>query len=450
MISIKHILNNLGANSFSMIINLFFQIILVPVFIIYWGIDLYGEWLVLIAVTSYFAMTDIGLSTVTSNEFSISYAKDNFYRCNVLFNNNLFFTIFVFIVLIFLLIILLQSVNLSKLLNLHKIPESIAEIGLILLIFQVFFGMLGNLMNSIYRATQHYARAIMINNGILITENLILLAGVVLKFPLDLIFIVYVLPRMVGLFIKYFDSKKYYQIGIGMGYLDKVEFKRILIPSLAFLSFPIGNSIILQGFTLLINFMLGSAAVVFFNTTRTLVNIIKTGLGLINNSVWPELSLAYGREDYESMKKLHRYSVGASFYLSLFFLIILLLIGKPVYLFWTDSKLGFDWLLFFTFLLTLVFNTIWFTSSVVLAATNKHQRYSIIYLLSTLIALCIAYFIIKMTGQISLLPLSLLIIDILLSVVIVKQSLEIVDDGFHEFIKLVISVPSQLLKVVRK
>lgn len=449
MISIKHILNNLGANSFSMIINLSFQIILVPVFIIYWGVDLYGEWLVLTALTAYFSMTDIGLNTVTSNEFSMSYSKNNFQRCNILMNNNLFFIVIVFGILIFLVGFLLQFIDLSELFGLKQMSERVAEIGLILLAFQVFTGMLGNLMNAVYRATQHYAGAIMIGNGILIAENLILLIGVIYKFPIDLIFITYVIPRFIGLFIKYFDSRKYYQIHIGIKYINKIEFKRIIMPSLYFLSFPIGNSIILQGFTLLINFMLGSAAVVLFNTTRTMVNIIKAGLGLINNSVWPEMSLAYGRRDYNSMKKLHRYAVGTSFYFALFIVIALLIIGEPLFLLWTDARVEFDWLLFSTFLLTLIFNTIWFTSSVVLAATNNHKRYSIIYLVSTFISLGIAYCIIKMTGQVRLLPISLLIIDILLIGVIIKQSLVIVNDEFNDFLRSAISTPAKILKSIR-
>ena len=214
--------------------------------------------------------------------------------------------------------------------------------------------------------------------------------------------------------------------------------------------FSLGNAIVLQGYILLINLTLGSTAVVLYSTTRTMVNIIKTGLGLINSSIWPELTLAYGSKNYDGMKQLHRYAVGIGFYLALFSSIILILIGKPIYLLWTDSKIGFDWLLFATFLLTLVSNTVWLTSGVVLNATNNHQRYANTYLISTIISLGVAYIIIKMTGEISLIPLSLLIIDIFLSGIVIKQSLVIVHDEFGDFFKSAISLPLQLLKVIRK
>jgi hypothetical protein len=47
-----------------------FQLLSVPVFLQYWGVNLYGEWLALISLTAYFQMTDIGLNTATANSFT--------------------------------------------------------------------------------------------------------------------------------------------------------------------------------------------------------------------------------------------------------------------------------------------------------------------------------------------------------------------------------------------
>ena len=96
MINIKVIYKNLGANSLSVIINIILQVVAVPVFIKYWGVNLYGEWLVLTAFTAYFSMTDIGLNTVTANDFSINYVQGKHNKCNILLNNNFFFIVTVF------------------------------------------------------------------------------------------------------------------------------------------------------------------------------------------------------------------------------------------------------------------------------------------------------------------------------------------------------------------
>ena len=54
-----------------------------------------------------------------------------------------------------------------------------------------------------------------------------------------------------------------------------------------------------------------------------------------------------------------------------------------------------------------------------------------------------------MTGQVRLLPISLLIIDILLIGVIIKQSLVIVNDEFNDFLRSAISTPAKILKSIR-
>ena len=67
----KPILKNLCANFSGIGINLFCQVILVPFYIEQWGVDKYADWIVLSSVSSVFSMSDIGLNTVISNQFSI-------------------------------------------------------------------------------------------------------------------------------------------------------------------------------------------------------------------------------------------------------------------------------------------------------------------------------------------------------------------------------------------
>ncbi len=435
MINIKTIIKNLGANSLAVIINLLFQLIAVPIFLKFWGVDLYGEWLVLTSITAYFSVSDIGLSTVTANEFSINYAQGNYKKCNILLNNNFFFIILIFSIIFLVIALLILNSNITELFHFKIINESIAEIGLFLLTSQVFIGMLGNLLNAVYRATEKYANGLMIDNVTRVAENLILIAGVILKLPLLLVLLFYLSPKILGLFIKFVDSKKYYELDINIKYFSKIEFRRIIIPALSFLSFPVGNAIILQGFTLLISFIMGATAVVLFNTMRTLANFVKMGLNIIGSSIWPEFSLAYGRGDFETMKKMHRYSVGFSFYLSFFSSIFLLIFGRNIYTFWTGSKIDFDFVLFALLLLTLIVSNIWSTSSVVLAATNNHKTYSIVYLISSFLSIGIAYFILSAYHKISTLPLALFVVDFVLVVIVVNQSLKIVGDTLQKFVK---------------
>lgn len=61
------------------------------------------------------------------------------------------------------------------------------------------------------------------------------------------------------------------------------------------MSFPISNAIIYQGFTFLVNKYFGAASMVEYNTIRTLTSFVKKVVSMIQTSVWPEYSLAYGK-----------------------------------------------------------------------------------------------------------------------------------------------------------
>ena len=446
MINLKSIRNNIGANSLTVIINIFFQLISVPILLTNWGVDLYGDWLILISLTSFFAMSDLGLNTVTTNEFCISYAKKQINRCNTIFNNNLFFIVTVFIVFFSILSLVLSSINLSSLFKLESISEAASEIILICLVIQVFTSMLSLLYDSIYRATDRNASGLMINNYVRAIENFLLIIGVLLNLDLVLIVLIYIIPRPLGLIYKSIETKRYFPLSLSLKYFDFKEFKKIIIPAIAFLSFPVGNSLVSQGFILIIKFLLGNTSVVVYNTTRTLINFVKVGLSLINNSVTPEFSLAYGRKDYNAMKKLHRYSVSMALYLSLFASCLMLIFGRLIYTLWTNDELEFNITLVICFLITLILNSFWYTSGTVLTSTNNHKRFSFYYLLSTSIALFLGFLITRYTGNINYTPLSLLVIDISLIFFVIKSSLNIVGDDFNQFIRAVLILPLKLIK----
>jgi len=52
--------------------------------------------------------------------------------------------------------------------------------------------------------------------------------------------------------------------------------------------------------------MLGPTSVVVFSTVRTLTRLGLQAMEMINSTVWPEISVAYGADDRSLVRKLHR------------------------------------------------------------------------------------------------------------------------------------------------
>lgn len=433
-ISFKNpILKNIGASAFGILINLFNQIILIPFYLIYWGKDLYSDWIVLTAFSSFLLMSDLGLSTVITNKFSIEFAKGKLDECKKLLINNYFFILIIALFTLSILFFWGKSTNLVNLLNLNVIDNNTAIFILLGLTTLVFMNMLSAALNAIYRAVSQTAKGIIIDNIAKLFEVIILFCGIILGWNILLLILMYMMPKFILLFFKYNDTQKIFTYNISIKYFNPYIFKGLIKPSLSFMAFPIGNAIINQGYILLINKYFSSSELILYTTTRTLVNFIKTAMGTIATASWPEITNAFGKNDFSKMRSIHRLSVVGSFFMTLIISLILLFLGKYIYMFWTKGLIDFNFNLMLAFLIVLIANNFWYTSSVILMGTNNHQRLGIYYFVSSLLALIIARFLIVF-HSLPLIVLSLIIMDIVLSSYTLKSSLKLTHDNFKDFL----------------
>jgi len=76
------IAKNMYANLFGVIVNLLNQIVLVPLFLLMWPMELYGDWIILSSFSVFFSMTDLGFNSASMNYFSIKYAEGKYTACS--------------------------------------------------------------------------------------------------------------------------------------------------------------------------------------------------------------------------------------------------------------------------------------------------------------------------------------------------------------------------------
>ena len=162
---------------------------------------------------------------------------------------------------------------------------------------------------------------------------------------------------------------------------------RLLRKSLYYQALPLGHALLLHGQVLVVQGFLGPAAVAVYSTARTLIRVVSQSLELINHSVWPEMSLLFGRSDLTRIASLHRVSVAASVGLSLAASFVLWLIGPHLYALYTGRLLVADRALLTCFLLSLPLNAMWYTSSMVQLACNRYEELAVRFLFSAVVSL---------------------------------------------------------------
>ena len=68
------------------------QIVLVPLYLIYWDLNTYSEWILITTIPIIITISNFGLTTYGTNLISILYNKNNKIRANFVIQNIIFFT----------------------------------------------------------------------------------------------------------------------------------------------------------------------------------------------------------------------------------------------------------------------------------------------------------------------------------------------------------------------
>lgn len=438
---IKHMLTkspvrkNLLANFFGVGVNLLNQIVLVPFYIVCWGNDLYSDWIVLSSLTAIFSMTDVGLNNVIQNQFSIKYAEGETKICNSLLSCNVVIVTITFLAVILLAFAYLLCVNVVENMNLHVLNKTEASIVFIMLLVKVFITMYSGIQNAIYRATHHADRAIYFDQITFLIVVVVTFGFVLASLSVVYLSIAICIPYIFLIFIKHSDSRRYFNHQISLFHFDLSMVKRMILPSMSFMSFPIGNAIILQGFTLVVNRFFGANEVVLFNTSRTMCNFIKSLLGTIQGSVWPEYSIAYGKSDYQRMRMLHRKSLHLSLVFSFIVGIGLLIFGPLVYRVWTHGEIPFVYPLMFGFIAALIIEGIWISSSVTVMATNNHTRLGVTFVTVSFMSLLISIFMMKLQPSLPLITIPLILLQVVMAYTALKESIHLINESVVNLFK---------------
>ena len=106
-------------------------------------------------------------------------------------------------------------------------------------------------------------------------------------------------------------------------------------------------------------------------------------MGMIQNTIWPEMSSAVGAGDMPLARSLHRRACQVAIASGLGIVVAMAVVGPWLWPRWTKHSFPTDTVLLDLLLLLVIFSSLWMTSIVALTATNRQQQISMVYLAAT-------------------------------------------------------------------
>ncbi len=431
----RRLIAGFGANTFSRLSTTLTQIFSVPIFLTHWGTHLYGEWILLNAIPSYLGLSDVGFGSVAGNEMTMLAAAGKLDEALIVFQSVWVLTTVISVAVGLTLLGAIWFVPLDRWLHIYVLSTHDVRLIVLLLGLAILLGMQENLFQQAFRCVGKYPLGTMAKSLVVLAAFLSTMVGVLMGMSPVGVTIFYVVTNVAGVLALWVLLRREVRwIRFGIEHARWATIRRLTNPALSFMSFPLVNALNLQGILVVVGYVLGPIAVVTFNTARTISRSAAQGMNLINNSVWPEMSAAFGLGDMDLARKLHRRACQLSLLLCLSITVGITLFGNWIWKIWTVGRVPTDPVLLYIFLGQMLVSAFWFTSLVVPMAINKHQGVARVMLAATLLALALSWALmhvpeLRLRGA----AIALTVGDLITALYVLRESLRLLEDNLSSF-----------------
>jgi O-antigen/teichoic acid export membrane protein len=390
---ITRLFKAIGANFLGQLINLASRIVLVPLFLLAWGADIYGEWLLLSSMVAYLSLTEMGAQLYIVNRMTQAYAqRDNDQFCKILHTGlALFLIIPIAVFAIFVAGII--AINPATFLHITQTNHRAMVLVLAILAFQIVISLPQSVLLRVYFAVEMLPRGVMLINLMQLLSLILLAGGLWQRWGMAPIALLQLLPYGLIAATALWDlNRKFPQFKIfSLREADLSLGLSFIKPSLHFFLIQLSQAFSIQGMVLVVGMLMGPIQVVLFSTLRTIVNLIRSFLDQLSHADWPEMTRLDAQGENDKFLALFRVILRSTLVAAVFFIMIFHFYGGHIYNFWLRKTVPFDQPVMDLFLIYMGQFIFWLTCSHPLQAINRHHTLAKFLFMSSLLTLALAY-----------------------------------------------------------
>jgi O-antigen/teichoic acid export membrane protein len=380
----RRILSGVAAHGYAQGVTVMTQLASLPIFLTQWDLGRYGQWLILSAIPTYLAISDVGLLSSAGNLMTMHQARGETEEVNRIFNSSVAALLGVLPMLGLLAGVLLLTFSFHM--------DGNQRGALFCLLLSTLLTVAGGLMDVAYRPFGKYPRSTVLLTTARIVEWLGSIAGVFIGGTLLSAAEGLLIGRALSTVILFSLLRRDIpQLEVSLRQASGPRIRELFRGGVGFLSFPLGNVVTLQGMTLGVGAQLGDNAVAVFNSIRTLTRVLAQISMLTGRSLAPEVSLLYGAGEERAAIALTSRVLWKVVPITIAGAVILTPLGPTILRLWSRGKLSMDFPVYALLLSTAVASSLWQIKSVPLTATNRHSRLAIVYAVVSALAVLAAY-----------------------------------------------------------
>jgi len=364
-----------AAGTLGQVINLVGRLLLVPLFLSTWGVALYGEWLILSAMTAMLAISDFGGGVYYVNRLTAIWQIGQYEEFVGMLSTGLVILTIVPLCLLGLLVWVVTSFPIGDLLGLNLVSPDVIITTVMLLGVQIAISLPQGLLLGVYRSIGAQATSMMLGNALIIGQ--LVATAAVLLYGGDFVNMALILLVPVSLLIIYvLVDLRLRQIGRPLFHFSHVSLdllRKSISPSMHFFIIRLAQVVVIQGTVLVVGRTLGTVSVAIFSTSRMMMNMVMQIFSVFSHSAWPEFTRLASNRDFLRLRHLYFFISRLVLFIAVSFVLLMEVVGDRIFDLWVGQKLLFDEDIVRFLGWYIVLRVGWTLNANLLMACNRHE-----------------------------------------------------------------------------
>ena len=341
---LARLLHGAGAGTVSYGLSIASNLILLPLYLRFWSVAVYGEWMALYSVVNYLGSLDFGVTTAGVNAATMAYARGDWQEFKRIQGTAWAASLAIAELGVALVIVpFLFYFRIERWLNLRAMPAGEARIVFCCLAVSLLANIPGRQLISIYIAIGEFAKYQWLYNAFAFAS--FTSTGLALSLGASPMLVATV-AMCIGLFtivtamllLRLRDPRLVPSVRTA----DWQTVRGLAAPTGQFGLSLLATVFALQGPVVLLSRALGGPAVALFTTTRTVANVIAGTLILLRGPLRPEIAAAAATRSTDALARLYRFAVSIDAIVALSLYAVLWWCGCWLIRFWSHGRISAD------------------------------------------------------------------------------------------------------------
>ena len=397
----NNIVKNITSLTFNHGIQVLTQLLFIPLYLTYWDLNTYSEWILISTIPALLSISEFGLTTYGSNLIIILTKEKKINKANFALQNIIFFCTLILITVSCIFFTLDYFYNFQNKFSITSIDESDFIVVLIFIFLKYLFFSNSSFLRDLLKINHKFHKAVYIKSFFNITEIILIWSVLMFGGQILEITLISFLNYFIAIIIIYILIKKEFSWLriINLNNIDKSFIKKIFYPSISFMTVNISKGLVAQCTILLLNFFSNDVFIILYNTLRLIINGGRHFVNILATSYHPEITINFAKKKLNKISHQFRSLFKYNLYLSTVIFFIMILFLEDLFIVWTKNEISWDFNFFIVFLIASYIEWLSIPLSTIPFAINKAETLNKVFviLLVTYIFILYALLTIKLS-----------------------------------------------------